>query len=102
MLEHVLRHHFVVKLQRALLCQVIINLTLLRLDHVSALGIDRVGQRVVLEVDIACPLLLKEMILVLPARLLLVHKAACGASMLLSAAVELTHDLIELIVVGDR
>ena len=100
MLQHILVHHRVVEFERALLGYVVVDLALLRLDHKCSFRIDTVGQRVVLEVDVARPLLLKEVVLVLPAGLLVVHEAACWALMLISSAVELAHHLIERVIVG--
>ena len=95
MLNHIRVHHGFVELQWALLRHVVVDLAFLGLDHVRAVGVDGVGQRVVLKADVAGLLLLKEVVLVLPAGLLLVHETARWALVFLLAIVEFAHHLIE-------
>lgn len=97
-LQNVLCHHLIIELKRALLCQVVVDLTLLGLDDVGALGVDRVGKGVLLEVDLAGAHLFVQVVLVLPASLLLVHETTRGRLVLFDASsVELAHHFVELI-----
>ena len=98
MLHNILVHHLVIELERALLCQIIIDLTLFRLDNVGTLGVDGVGQRVLIKINISSALLLEQMVLVLPAGFLLIHESASWRFVLLHArVVEVAHDFVELI-----
>ena len=98
MLHNVLCHHLIIELKRALLCQVVVDLTLLGLDDVGALGVDRVGKGVLLEVDIAGAHLFVQVVFVPPAGLLLVHETTRRRLVLFHArSVELAHHFIKLI-----
>ena len=98
MLHNVLCHHLIIELKRALLGQVVVDLTLLGLDDVGALGVNRVGEGVFLEVDLAGAHLFVQVVLVPPAGLLLVHETTRGGLVLFDASsVELAHHFVELI-----
>ena len=98
-LHNILAHDFVVEFERVLFGHVVVDLTLLRLDNKCPVRVNGVSEGVVLEVDVSGPLLLKEVVLVLPAGLLLIHEAAGGARVLLGTTVELAHHLIELVII---
>ena len=98
-LHNILAHDLVVEFERVLFGHVVVDLALLRLDNKCPVRVNGVSEGVVLEVDVSGPLLLKEVVLVLPAGLLLVHETAGGARVLLGTTVELAHHLIELVII---
>lgn len=99
MLEHVLAHHLVVESVRVLEGCIIVDFAFARLDNECPLGVDDVGDGVVLHVNLTCLALPVEDSLRVPGGLLLVHEAARGGLVLLHFAlvVELSHDFVEVV-----
>ena len=98
MFGDVLVHHFLVELIKVLVGIVIIELALVRLDHVGAVGAGAVGERVlVARVEVVL-----DYALVLASSVHLVHEAASGRLVLLVAGVELTHSGVERFIFGDE
>ena len=76
MLHDLLIHHLVIEFHWILLCEVIVNLTLLWLDHVGSARVNGVRQRVVLPADLTLLHLFVKDRLVVPSSFLLIHKTA--------------------------
>ena len=94
----VLVHHLLVELVEVLMCVVIIELTLMRLDDIGAIGARTVSQRVlVARVQVAL-----DNTLVLAGRVHLVHESARGRLVLLVARVELGHRRVERFILVDE
>lgn len=94
----VLVHHLLVELVEVLMCVVIIELTLMRLDDIGAIGAGTVSQRVlVARVQVAL-----DNTLVLAGRVHLVHESARGRLVLLVARVELGHRRVERFILVDE
>ena len=94
----VLVHHLLVELVKVLMCVVIIELTLMRLDDIGAIGARTVSQRVlVARVQVAL-----DNTLVLAGRVHLVHESARGRLVLLVARVELGHRRVERFILVDE